>query len=214
MNQAVTNISAVWKCHDTLNQYLYSDEIGVYLFILRRQKRIPPDRIIYVGTAVGSGGFGDRWSAHQKEFAHGGRTIWRPDASEDVYDLMIGNDIGYYEKLTLNGKCWLPKNKTEVGVYSSLCGNDDFLANWRSYVLEDYLPSLEVWSCALGNQIEAANVLETKLQQGIGRRHGIGYYRKASQNWLGRQEVRDLQELARWRFEFDVVPANIEWELD
>lgn len=202
-----------WEHHGSLIQCDPTNKTGVYILVLSRPNTEYPPRVVYVGTATGREGFKKRWKDHLELYQQGGRTVWRPDTQEDLYSLMsVDRDNDSYDQLASENKLWLPGSKEKNKFFSSYFGANDYEDNWLEFVLEDYLPRLDVWSCVLAASDNAAFALETFLQRRLGDKFEIGYYdKKVKQNWFGRQELSYSKELEECRIEFTSFPPEDIW---
>lgn len=194
-----------WQYFGSLDVPRPNKAPGVYIFVLPKKLR----RIVYVGTSDVQNGMMARWRCHRDLFLIGGRTIWKPDPGKDVYPLMRDgkNRKATYIQRCKVGKMWLPGSRNANGSFLSHYGRQPFTKNWELFVRNEYLLTLEVYSCTLADPNEAL-VLESQLQRALGQRFRIGFYRNASQNWLGRQHVTDINKLRSIRFEFKTLPST------
>ncbi|MBN2286621.1 MAG: hypothetical protein JXI43_09250 [Tissierellales bacterium] len=168
-----------------------------------------PKRIIYVGTCFDrSRGFSRRWKTHIDLFKKGGRATWKMSNMDgDIYSLMTFKEdaIFYYEKLSLNGKLWIPYKIDDKSFYNSYYDHNTFFSkDWQNYI-DEYLPKIEIWTCHVDKK-EVGYFLETMLQVVIGKKYNIGYYCKSTQNWLGRQQC-NIKFAEDFNFDFYNTPA-------
>jgi hypothetical protein len=191
-------IDLTWENSGTLGSLKTSFESGVYVFVFSGQVK----RLIYTGTAKS---FSNRWCSHLNEYQIGGRTIWRPDPDEDIYDLMSA-PYEKYKDLTRDYKAWLPSGKKNAGYYTPLFAGPDFKDFVARYPLEEYLTNMSVWVCKIEKE-QLQKILESKIQKAFGLKFDLKYYTKrVPQNWLGKIEIQDDKILSGYNFHFDVLP--------
>lgn len=193
---------------------------GVYLYILKGSERIPR-RIIYVGTAS-QRGFFSRWLESAKAVRQGGGTIFRVAdrigddyiLREDIYDLMKYEPESYYQ-LNENKRMWLPGKK--VGKYFENHYFKDIhfdqTQEWSNYVNKFHLKRSEIWYCEIEDEVES-KILETQIQMTLGKKHALKYYKGKSQNWVGKQEIKDRSLMSSVKFIFNNYPSGLDNETE
>ena len=200
-----SNYQLTWIQSGTLYKLETCFNQGVYIFVYHGIKK----RIIYAGTAASLDGFTGRWCEHLKLFNIGGRAVWRPDKNEDVYNLMSFKDGKKpdYCLLCHKGKIWVNSNKkNDEGFYDSCYDiGKSFKENWRDYVINEYLDRISVWRCNIKDPY-VAKILESKIQMSLGKYFNLTFYNTRPQNWLGKMEIRDIQQLSKYTFSFNNLP--------
>ncbi len=51
-----------------------------------------------------------------------------------------------------------------------------------------------------------AKILESKIQKSLGEYFKLTFYNTRPQNWLGKMEIRDIQQLSKYTFSFNNLP--------
>lgn len=202
MVNKINEIELGWVENGNLDNPNPSLEKGVYMFVFEGN----PSRIVYVGTCFHKNGFNHRWKEHHDSFKCGQRTVWRISDKEDIYKLMSNHNHveEYYKNLALNYQLWVPNSDSNKDV-NFLNSYDLFFLNWKMYVEKFYLSKLKIWSCSIDLE-ENAKILETQIQRIFGKRFQIGYYDNYNQNWLGKQEINDIEKISSIQFGFNKYP--------
>lgn len=187
-----------WQYSGTLDRLYTNLKKGTYLF-LYHQEPDNENRIIYVGTTKKT--FSYRWGEHLNLFSLGKRTAWKPNANEDIYDLMIKSPEEY-KILLKNGQSWIPdifKDKKK-----------DYNTYWLQYIVDEYLSKISVWYCEM-NDNEIAKSVESKVQIALKKKFGIGNYKKSSNNcWLGKIEKTNESDIDNQNIHFEAFPPLAE----
>ena len=193
---------ATWEDAGRLSMLETDFSGGVYLFIHEG----PPRRVVYVGTAQQVSGFTRRWCEHLRLFKTGGRTLWRPKDTTDVYSLMTLEPPAY-EACCRDALVWMPSGKRVHGTYQPYYEiSPTYEDAWQKWVLSAYLPQIAVWRCRLLDG-EHALILESQIQLSFRSQFKIGYYRKLGvQSWLGHVHVSDAARRSSLRFAFETLP--------
>ena len=194
-----------WKSGGLLMNSNEIHETGVYVFVYHGIHQ----RIIYVGTTEN---MMNRWGKHLKNSKRGLFTIFRPDPDlgEDIYSVMSYHGLSqeyHYKTLSEQGKIWIPsKTSNETGIYCDHhYGMQNFQEDWLPYVIDSYLPKIEMWYCVIEKRY--MKILESQIQIALGNKFNLSFYiQNQRQNWLGKKETHDLSILKAHSFLFNNYP--------
>ncbi|MFC1730392.1 hypothetical protein ACFL6I_08660 [candidate division KSB1 bacterium] len=209
----MVEIKATWEYCGTHSNKIELDRMGTFIYMFRGI----PKRIIYVGTCH-SRLFHVEWATHTKNMWGGKYTIWRASVYEDIYNLISYHNepdmVEYYKKLGKYLMVWCPKD--DSGSKNMFNDKDSFESNWEDYIRNYYQPNIDIWACALSNHQDIKNenlkhyaeILESQIQVALGKHFCLGYYKTEgpTQNWLGKQQIKDKDTLFSVKFTFENLP--------
>lgn len=191
-----------WSYMASLEQPKEISGGGVYLLVYCGT----PKRVIYVGT---TNSFNRRIGQHQKGMIRGNRSVWRTNKESDIYDLMsFKGEKGmheYYYSLAKKGLLWASTTIERQNIKNDLNKSDDFIPNWKEYVINSYIKNIEVWVCKMEADIEKIVALESHIQRMLKKNYSIGsHIHNEGMCWLGKIEFTG--DISNERFDFDNFP--------
>lgn len=198
-----------WHKMGTLYDLQIKHGKGVYLFIYDNI------RIIYVGSTNDC--FCNRITQHKLDMLHGGRTCWKPNQNEDIYNLMTfqykklndkdytpDNLYNYYLEMFEEEKVWIPGDSKTDCFWEPLFNENryiEFNNYWLDYIQNEYQKRINIWIASFP---ENPRIVESSIQKAIRDRFPIAYYIKRSNySWLGKQE---LSETVKTKITFTNFP--------